>query len=347
MKAYIRFESYSTRSEMNFYIKKLCVLKQLSSGFAADGKKVSALATAETYAGKLTVNLSLINFAPLSEGRYRAALIDEHGTAEIFDVSGNGCTLKKSSELNISDGFGCIVAFVSGKVSPVAFGKCGDKIYDVKKICARIGAEEEPHKEPPAPAQGEGQTPPAYDDELVASENYYDFPDADMEHLSLRENKEEQNAKNGERPASGGEKGKIPKSAGKDEDAQSLFRFAGAENLGDDERACYYQKVKKELDALFSRYPEEESLKKLIPLSQWVRIDFGKGKYYIVGVIREEKTPKYICYGVPAAQRGDPPEALKGWCSFLPASLFDLDGKGYWMMYQDAETGACVHLSQK
>ena len=27
--------------------------------------------------------------------------------------------------------------------------------------------------------------------------------------------------------------------------------------------------------------------------------------------------------------------------------LFDLDGKGYWMMYQDAETGKNVRLSQK
>ena len=71
---------------MAYYTKKLCVLKQLSSGFAADGKKVSALLTAESYAGRLTLNLSLIGFAPLSEGRYRAAVVDEHGTAEMFDV---------------------------------------------------------------------------------------------------------------------------------------------------------------------------------------------------------------------------------------------------------------------
>ena len=346
---------------MNFYIKKLCVLKQLSSGFAADGKKVSALATAETYAGKLTVNLSLINFAPLSEGRYRAALIDEHGTAELFDVTGpNGCSLKKASAIDLEDGFGCVVAFVSGKVSPVAFGKCGDKVYDVKKICAMLGEEEEPKngrsdggaknappsgKDASAPPKKNGTPETQYDDELVATENYYDYPDADLEHLSLRDGKEKQDADRQQNDPRG-EKGKDTAGAGKDEDAQSLFRFAGAENLGSDERACYYEKVKKELTALFSAYPEEDALKKLIPLSQWVRIAFGKGKFYVVGVIREGKKPKYICYGVPAEKRGDPPEALKGWCSFLPASLFDLDGKGYWMMYQDAETGACVRLSQ-
>ena len=84
-----------------------------------------------------------------------------------------------------------------------------------------------------------------------------------------------------------------------------------------------------------------------MPESVWSRVDFGKNKYYVVGLISEGRKPKYICYGVPAEKRGEPPQALKGWCSFLPASLFDLDGRGYWIMYQDAETGKCVLLSQK
>lgn len=330
---------------MNFYVKKLCVLKQISSGFAADGKKVSALVTCETYAGKLTANLSLINFAPLSEGRYRAAIVDEHGTAEIFDVeSESGCTVKKMSALDISEGFSCTVAFAAGKAKPVAFGKCGEKVYDVKKIAALIGKDEEPPQsggEESAAAKKEeiGQ---AYDDEIVASENYYEFPDADTENLTIRGEDDGGKGKNAAK--SDGQDGQ---NAGKDADAQSLFRFAGAENLGEDERACYYEKVKKELDALFEKYPEEEALCRLLPGSEWVRIGFGKDKFYVVGLIRNDKKPRYICYGVPAEKRGEPPDALKGFCSFLPASLFDLDGKGYWMMYQDAETGKNVRLSQK
>ena len=247
---------------MNFYVKKLCVLKQISSGFAADGKKVSALMTCETYAGKLTANLSLINFAPLSEGRYRAAIVDEHGTAEIFDVeSESGCTVKKMSALDISEGFSCTVAFAAGKAKPVAFGKCGEKVYDVKKIAALIGKDEEPPQsggEESAAAKKEeiGQ---AYDDEIVASENYYEFPDADTENLTIRG---EDNGGKGKNAAKSD--GKDGQNAGKDADAQSLFRFAGAENLGEDERACYYEKVKKELDALFEKYPEEEALCRLL-----------------------------------------------------------------------------------
>ena len=172
---------------MNLYVKKLCVLKQLASGFAADGKRVSALATCETYAGKLTANLSLINFAPLSEGRYRAALVDEHGTAELFDIDGpSGCTLKRASELNIAEGFSCTIAFVAGKVKPVAFGKCGEKVYDVKKICALLGAEEEPKERPVPEEETAPGLPEKYDDEIVASDNYYDFPDADVENLTIK-----------------------------------------------------------------------------------------------------------------------------------------------------------------
>ena len=327
---------------MNFYVKKLCVLKQIASGFAADGKKVSALVTCETYAGKLTANLSLINFAPLTEGRYRAALVDEHGTAEIFDIdSPNGCFLKKASGLEISDGFSCTVAFVSGKAKPVAFGKCGEKVYDVKKIAARIGEEEEPSGAGVAAAKAAPEAEPPYDDEIVASENYYDFPDADRETLTIR------GEKHGEKNERRGAPSQNGRAAGKDEDAQSLFRFAGAEELGENERACYYEKVKRELGSLFEKYPREEALCRLLPESVWSRVDFGKNKYYVVGLISEGRKPKYICYGVPAEKRGEPPQALKGWCSFLPASLFDLDGRGYWIMYQDAETGKCVLLSQK
>ena len=328
------------------YVKKLCILKQLASGFAADGKKVSALLTAEKYAERLTLSLALIGFAPLSAGRYRCVLCDENGRTEIFDVpSPAGCTVKRASDADISSGFCCAVCFVSGKVTPVAFGKCGDKTYDLKKLCALLDesqppkAEEAPlpaAEEPPSAApQAENAAEP-YDDELVATENYYEF-----EKETAEEKNENREIHEG-REEGGGED-----LAGEDEDAQSLFRFAGAESGGTDARACYYDQVKKELDALFEAHPKEEELEKSIPLSKWVRVTFARNKYYTVGVICDEKRPKYICYGVPADSRGEPPQALKGYCSYLPLSLFDVNGKGYWMMYQDAETGECVKIARQ
>lgn len=342
------------------YIKKLCILKQLSSGFAADGKKVSALLTAESFAGRLSVSLALIGFAPLSSGRYRLLLCDEHGGREIFDIpNASGINAKRASALDIADGFGCLVCFIGNKTTPVAFGKCGDKTYDVKKLCAALDEEESPQKQQPresaanaakpnapaAPLSKEIPSPePAqpYDDEVVATENYYEFDDVDRENLKIKEKSDDGNTDGKSGAAENG-----AEIAGKDEDAQSLFRLAGSENLREDERACYYDKVKGELDELFENHPAEEELGKCVPLSRWAKVAFARNKYYTVGVICDEQRPKYICYGVPAEKRGEPPEALKGKCSFLPLSLFDLDGKGYWMMFQDAETGQCVKISQK
>ena len=366
------------------YIKKLCILKQLASGFAADGKKVSALLTAESYGGRLTLALALIGFAPLSAGRYRCLACDEKGQTEAFELTERGGTLKKESALDISAGMCCLVCFVGGKVTPVAFGKCGDKTYDIKRLCALLDEAEAParaegqaEKRPPkralgakemrakpatgapvesqirakpaagapvesgirakpadgAPEESEAQGPEGapYDDEVVATQNYYAFDE------------EESDEESGEGSAAGeGGKG-----AGEDEDAQSLFRLAGGEGERADAGACYYDQVKGDLDALFGKYPPEEELAGCIPYSRWAKVVFARNKYYTVGVICDEKRPKYICYGVPAERRGEPPAALKGFCSFLPLSVFDLSGKGYWMMFQDAETGQCVRIEEK
>ena len=313
------------------YVKKLCILKQVAPGFAADGKNLSALLTAEQYAGRLTLTLALIGFAPLSAGRYRCVVCDEHGGAETFDVNGStGGTVRRASALDIADGIGCAVCFVHGQVRPAAFGKCGDKTYDLKKMCALLGAEEQPPAPPrgarraeskppadaadaktaPAPAPAAETEAPPYDDELVASENYFAFEQkGDTEHADGQD-------RAGKAQTDGG------KDAGTHEDAQSLFRFAGAENLGKDARPCYFDTVKADLDALFESRPAETALQAAIPTSRWVRVEFGKGKYYVVGVIEENARAKYICYGVPTQRRGTPPEAIKKYSSFVPASLF-------------------------
>ena len=62
----------------------------------------------------------------------------------------------------------------------------------------------------------------------------------------------------------------------------------------------------------------------------------------IVGLVKEGGKEKYICYGVPAVYSKEPPKELKGFCSFIPLSVFDMKGDGYWMMFQDAVTGECI-----
>ena len=273
--------------------------------------------------------------------------------------------------------FICAVFFVHGHAACAAFGKCGDGAYDLKRFAALLEAEEAPaanaanaaarEGKGKRPARGEdtagaagkgadksgGQKgaesvhaaqgtkdeaepvhaappPEGYDDELVADENYYAFANGG------EDGKDEADG-----PAKAGEA-----DAGTDAHDQSLFRFAGAEMLREDERACYYDTVRAELEGLFAKYPPETALEQSIPRSRWARVDFAAGKYYVVGVVRGETHPLYICYGVPAERRQSPPEPLKKYSSYVPVSLFAPDGKGYWMMFQDAETGRCIHLTQ-
>lgn len=339
---------------MSNYCKKMCVLKQLSSGFASDGKKVSGLLTAEKYGSRLTACFSLINFAPLTEGRYVAALSDTRGTLEFFELTAAGGTVKRESALNLEDGFCCLVCHISLRAAPAAFGKYGEEVYDVKKLCAALEQKErgaDAAEEEPAAGAAKEADPPPYDDEIVATENYYEFPDADIKNLTVTENENEQceyaapdaAARTDREKEERAEETACGADAGENEDAVRLFKI---ENQGGEEpETHYYDSVKDELSELFEKYPAEENLQRAVENSKWVKIEFAPQKYYTVGLMYEKGKPRYICYGVPAESKNEPPNALKGFCSYLPLSLFDLRGKGYWMMYQDADTGRCVEIA--
>lgn len=383
------------------YIKKLCILKQVASGFAADGREVSALLTAESLGGRLTLTLAPIGFAPLAAGRYRCVVQDADGRREAFDlpVPSGACVRRAGGGLDIARGIGCAVCFVGGKATCVAFGKTGEGAYDPKAMCAAEGeaparARQAPPAIPtptraadpmqPTPPPTQAQTPPPdppYDDEMLATDNYFEKEggassgEACAEKTGGAPAEETGGAQaadglyaggpcaDGGAPTGGGTgEGKAAEGGGQEkgaesgardgnaqaravtgENAQTLFRLHGGENA----EPCYYDRVRADLDALFARHPAERELADCIPYSRWARVNFARNKYYAVGVICDEKKPQYICYGVPAEAHGEPPAALKGFCSFLPLSVFEPEGRGYWMMFQDAETGRCVRIERK
>ena len=389
------------------YIKKLCILKQVASGFAADGREVSALLTAESLGGRLTLTLAPIGFAPLAAGRYRCVVQDADGRREAFDLPvPSGACVRRAGGLDIARGIGCAVCFVGGKATCVAFGKTGEGAYDPKAMCAAEGeAPARARQAPPAipapirasdpmqPARAadpmqpaRAQTPPPdppYDDEMLATENYFEKEggapsgEACAEKTGAAPAEETggaqaadglcsggpcadggaqaaaRGAREGKAAAADGGQEEGAESGARDgnaqaravtgENAQTLFRLHGGENA----EPCYYDRVRADLDALFARHPAERELADCIPYSRWARVSFARNKYYAVGVICDEKKPQYICYGVPAEAHGEPPAALKGFCSFLPLSVFEPEGRGYWMMFQDAETGRCVRIERK
>ena len=105
----------------------------------------------------------------------------------------------------------------------------------------------------------------------------------------------------------------------------------------------FYGKLKKQIDELLNSYESEEYLESIIPDSKWVKVDYeGTGDYYVFGLVYANDEVKYICYGVPAVYSKNPPKEISGYPFWLPLENDHENGFGYWITYQDAETGESV-----
>ena len=87
---------------MNF-VKKMCILRQVKQGFSGDGRTLSGLIKIEQYGKNLSVEVSVINFAPLSSGEYYCLLADPQGrkccpcAAKVCSTSSPNWTRPKAS----------------------------------------------------------------------------------------------------------------------------------------------------------------------------------------------------------------------------------------------------------
>lgn len=105
-------------------------------------------------------------------------------------------------------------------------------------------------------------------------------------------------------------------------------------------QTTYYDTVKEEIEKLFGRFPHEPALEDLITDSRFVRVQYDeRGKYYVVGVVYDQRDPAFICYGVPEPYAPAPPKELSGFSAFVPKNPARPYGDGYFMMFQSARTG--------
>ena len=290
------------------YTKNIAVIRGLKSGFSADGGSLSGLVKAEKYGASLKVEVSLINFAPLTEGRYVAAISDGKKVCILDGLSFDGV-----SEVDTSAGFAALICFVNGTVSPVASAICG------AFQSAAMGIREEIEKLERVKNDG-------YNDEALAQENYYEYEQTDKDRGAVRENTEKE--KDGE---------SVRKNE-KDNVVREKEPTAGGLAGGD-----FFGRMKDEIEKVLSSYPSERALEETVEDSRWVRINYGGDKFYVFGVMYGGGKPRYICYGVPSTDSRRPPESLSNLASYIPSSPENADG-GYWVMYQDAATGASVKI---
>lgn len=109
----------------------------------------------------------------------------------------------------------------------------------------------------------------------------------------------------------------------------------------------FYSLIQPQLDELFSKFPHFAELEDLVANTEWVKVNYApnESQHYILGKLYDGEVVTHLCYGIPASSRASaPPEGLIDYCQWLPVDLNNVDGAGYWVMYQSAETGENVRL---
>ena len=214
---------------------------------------------------------------------------------------------------------------------PVAYGAFSKNAKSVKEMIDYAQNMLDSGADGAAAAKPDAQVE-AYDDEVVAAENYYAFADDGSE---IKENGY------GKSRGVEDENGNA-ESGGESREEKEKYDFTPfvdeTQNVSGD---TYFDKIKPQIERLFADYPEEKSLSEVVPDSRWVRIKYDDGEYYVVGVLYDKDRPLYLCYGVDG-RYGEKPEKINEYCSFIPSSLFNLKGDGYWVMFQRATNGECV-----
>ena len=85
-------------------------------------------------------------------------------------------------------------------------------------------------------------------------------------------------------------------------------------------------------------------MQECIPSSKFVKVEYDcSGEYYILGLIYDENGEiKYLCYGVPGIYQKSPPSQLSEYPVWFPLDDEKKESFGYWLTYQDANSGESV-----
>ncbi len=323
------------------FIKKMCILRQVKQGFSGDGKTLSGLIKVEQYGKNVAVEVSVVNFAPLSSGEYYCLIADGQERTELLPLRGKSF-FNIVSDLDFSDGFCGVICFVKNEILPVAYGVNGNRVYDFKRLVKAVApqadyAEDESQKDlafstVPQTAE-QPQQNGRYDDETVASVNYYMQEKEENERVEFEKNPRYVRAENRDQ----GEDLATGQDPAKDEYAQDVLHPFTTQSDG------YFTSVRSEIDELFKNNPKDDALSAVFPASEWVKIT-RNGKSFSVGVLYEELKAKYVCYAIPAEANALPPEEIKDVCVFIPVAPTD-GSTGFFVIFQSAATGECVHPS--
>ena len=285
---------------------KVALLRELERGFSTDGE-VRGVARATEEGGKTEISLSVVRL--VKKTGYEFLFYGDDGLKRmpLEDETGGEFTICGKAEFASA-----AIAYAPEK-KIVAFGRFSPASSGAEEICAAYGKDGESAE---------------YDDFALATENYYEFDEKTSKENGNGEQKSVYAGAENDDTFGGAESGETEES----------LSFEKADFRAGVGKSGYYGRISDKISELFGKFPEEESLSGIVADSKWIGINYEGDKNYVVGVIKENGSPRYICYGV-RGKYGEKPEELGNYCSFIPASLFQPKADGFWVMYQDADTG--------
>ena len=142
---------------------------------------------------------------------------------------------------------------------------------------------------------------------------------------------------------------KVKKNEKKDEKNEDLNKKLAknekslSENL--EKSMNFFEQIKSQFDELFNSNKHFTELENKIEGTKWVKV-FCKSEFsnhYILGKIFDGENLTHICCGFPAKSENDIlSETLKPYAQWLPIEVDGVSGSGYFITYQDAQTGENV-----
>ena len=311
------------------YEKRVCVLRQVRKGFSADGSALTGAVYAERLGDELTITPRIAALSPLKDGRY-ALFVWADGKTYCLELKGTS-PLHIPSAPSVAGGFAALLCFIRGDVQPVAFGRCGGapERYGVlleeppekkRRIPVPLPPVQTPAPAPNVPLSPGMPLPDASPHEERAAARYDDDAIAASDYFHHAGNDDEKTAAPPE---------KTNGAAAPGDAADLLLRPRGT--------LTYYNSIREKLLAAFREGERCEGMRAVFPRSEWVK----RGDA-LLGIVYEEGVPRYLC----VAAEGERPAVMGEHAVFVPKTHFS-DDAGYWVVFQDADTGEYVRVGEQ
>ena len=326
------------------------VLKNLENSLNGNTLKGHALLTIKNN----SVEFSPLSFDKLLNGEFYLVVFEENLGGQSFMLN-NPPTRQKfllDNPLLSKDLCAAVLCKYNGKTTAVCYGKVGSckiKIGELIEQCAKtngnlekdISQEAKPlllpnqgnleKKEYFSP--GEKLSNEIYNDEQIASENYFEI------YKNSQKEREQYEQLHNQADCAFH---KLNPEKQKEENESSSPRYdATFGACKEHSTESFYNKISDKIEDIFAKCPPISALSHIIPKSRWVKAPYAKDKFYTLGLIEEDGEMRYIVYAVEGTY-GQAPKGFEANAHFIPQSIFAPFSSGYWCIFQCAKSGKRV-----